>query len=265
MNKEIYDEWIGQAAIREKDEVDALRKVLDPKDKRGVKNSYIDQYLKYYLLEYLSPSKTDTILEIGSGIGRLTEYLARFARSVYGIDIINKFIDDCRKNPAKKDNTFYLYIDEIDKLQDLMIDKIYIVWVLMCLTDREELIKTLKTYRDNLPNLKSGIIIEQVKSSFQLEHHNGRLHCCYRTIDEYIDIFTAAGFKVKKYYIMGERHYGIVYKMIHITRDFLPRKLAMFTDKLFYIDKYIMGDNTGKTRLINERRPTDVAFQLEFS
>ena len=35
MNKEIYDEWIGQAAIREKDEVDALRKVLDPKDKKG--------------------------------------------------------------------------------------------------------------------------------------------------------------------------------------------------------------------------------------
>jgi len=265
MNKEIYDEWIHQASIREKDAVDALRKVLDPKDIKGVKNSYIDAYLKYYLLEYLSPSKKAVLLEIGSGIGRLTEYMASFARSVYGIDLIDKFIDDCKTNPAKNDNTFYLYLDEIEKLKDIAIDKMYIVWVLMCLVDKDDLIKTLQTYRDNLPHLKSGIIVEQVTSSFQLEHRNGILHCCYRTIDEYIDIFTAVGFKVKKYYIMGERYNGSMYKFIHIACNFLPRKLAAFTDKLFYFDKYIMGDNTGKTRLINNRKPTDVAFQIELA
>jgi len=263
MNKEIYEEWVHQASIREKDEVDALRKVLDPKDSKGVKNSYIDAYLKYYLLEYLSPSRTEVLLEVGCGIGRLTEYMARFARSVYGIDLIDEFIDKCRTRPGKKDNTFYFYITEIEKLKDIAIDKMYIVWVLMCVVDRDELISILKTYRENLPYLKSGIIIEQVKSGFELEHHDGRLHCCYRTIDEYIDIFTTAGFKVTKYYVMGERYNGFMYKLIHLACNFLPKSLAAFTDKLFHIDKYIMGDNTGKLRLINERRPTDVAFQVE--
>lgn len=263
MNNEIYAEWMHQASIREKDAVDALRKVLDPNDSKGVKNSYIDVYLKYYLLEYLSPSKADVLLEVGSGIGRLTEYMARFAHSVYGIDLMNKFIDACQANPGKKDNTFYLHIDEIGRLKEIAVDKLYIVWVLMCVVDKDELITILKTYRNNLPNLKSGIIVEQVKSGFQLEHHNGILHCCYRTIDEYIDIFTAAGFKVTKYYIMGERYNGWMYKFVHIARDVLPRRLAAMTDKMFYLDRCMMGDNTRKTGLINDRKPTDVAFRIE--
>jgi hypothetical protein len=51
MNEEIFNEWEGYASMPVIDEVDALRKVLDPKDTKGVKNSYIDQYLKYYLLK----------------------------------------------------------------------------------------------------------------------------------------------------------------------------------------------------------------------
>lgn len=263
MNKEIYDEWMEYAAIREKDETDALRKVLDPNDRKGVKNSYIDQYLKYYLLEYISPLKTDNILEVGCGIGRLTEYMAHFAHSVYGIDIIDKFVDDCKANVARQDNAFYLYIDEIGQLKDISIDKMFIVSVLMYIVDNSEVIKTLRTYRKSLPNLQAAVIIEQLKSSSQLEYHEGRLHCSYRTIEEYIDIFTEAGFRVKRFSIMGERHNGIIYKLIHFTANILPRKLAYAADTFFSIDRYLMGDNSGKTHLLNERKPTDVAFHLE--
>jgi protein-L-isoaspartate O-methyltransferase len=110
MDKEILDTWNNLAARSRTDVFDDLRAVLDPVDVKGVKNSYIDAYLKHYLLRYLRPGKGDVLLEVGCGPGRLTEYLSQFVRSVYGIDIIDTFIDDCGADPRKHNNTFYFHL-----------------------------------------------------------------------------------------------------------------------------------------------------------
>jgi SAM-dependent methyltransferase len=265
MKKENIDFFKQQASIREKDEIDALRKVLDPSDTRGVKNSYIDVYLKYYLKKYLRPEKEDTVLEIGCGIGRLAEYLSQFVNAVYGIDIVESLIDACNSNPRKSRNTFYLKMSEREKLKEAPINKMYIVWVLMLLTDRTELIETLTAYRKILPNLKTAAVLEQVKRSTQLEHHGGKFYGAYRTIDEYTEIFHTAGFKVKGFYVLGERHNGPFYKLLHVLYKVLPRALAQVSPQLFLMDKYLMGDNAHKVKLINNKRPTDVLFQLEIA
>jgi SAM-dependent methyltransferase len=265
MKKEIIDFCEHQASLREKDEIDALRKVLDPSDIKGVKNTYIDVYFKYYLREYIHPEKEDILLEVGCGIGRLTEYLAQHVHTVFGIDIVDLFIDACNANPRKHKNTFYLKMSERDKLKESPINKMYIVWVLMLLTDRNELIETLTAYRNMLPNLKMAVVIEQVKISTQLEHRHGTFDCVYRTIEEYKEIFNASGYKVKGYSILGERYNGYFYKLIHILCNILPRKLAKVAPKLFYMDKYLMGANAHSVKLINDKRPTDVLFQLEIA
>ncbi len=263
MKREIIDFWRQQASSHEEDGIEALRRVLDPSDVKGVKNSYIDAYLKYYLRKYLAPGKEDTLLEVGCGTGRLTEYMSQFVNSVYGIDIIDKFIDDCRANPRKGKNTLYLYNSEMEKLKDIPINKMYIVWVLMYLTERAELIETLADYRNNLSVLKSATIIEQVTNVSQCDYRKGRISCCYRSIEEYTEIFATAGFKVKGRHILGERHNGSLYRIIHLTCNILPRGLAAFSDRLFYLDRYMMGNNADRTVLINNKRPTDVLFQLE--
>lgn len=263
MENEIIEYCKRQASIQEENEIDALRKVLDPSDIRGVKNTYIDAYFKYYLKEYLRPKKEDILLEVGCGIGRLTEYLAQYAHAVFGIDIVDLFIDGCNANPRKHKNTFYLKMDERDKLKELHINKIYTVWVLMLLTDRDELIETLTAYRNMLPNLKTAVVVEQVKSSSQLEHRYRKIGCVYRTIEEYKEIFHASGYKVKGYSVLGERHNGCFYKVIHVLCNLLPTGLAKVAPKLFYFDKYMMGAIANRVKLVNNKKPTDVLFQLE--
>jgi SAM-dependent methyltransferase len=265
MKKEIVDYCEHLSSIQEKDEIDALRKVLDPSDIKGVKNTYLDVYFKYYLKEYLHPEKEDILLEVGCGIGRLTEYLSQYVHAVFGIDIVDLFIEGCRANPRKHKNTFYLKINEMIKLKASPINKMYIVWVLMLLTDRTELEETLTTYRNMLPNLKTAVVIEQVKSSSQLEHRYGKIYCVYRTIEEYKEIFHTSGFKVIGYSVLGERHNGFFYKVIHILCNLLPKKLAKVAPELFYMDKYLLGANAHGVKLINDKKPTDVLFQLEIA
>ena len=263
MEKDIYDFWIDKASINDSSELDSLCKVLDPRDVKGVKNSYLDFYLKYYLQQHLCPRKEDTLLEVGCGIGRLTEYMSSFSRTVYGIDLVDQFIDQCKCNPNKNDNTFYLKACDLENLKYVTINKMYIVWVLMYLTSAPELINTLRGYREILPHLKRFVVLEQVKRNFQVEKHQGKVYCCYRTVEEYKAIFHAAGFKVSNYSILGERNRGLAYNSIRLTCNVLPRYLARWSNKLFYFDKYLMGNAAKNIRLINDRRPTDVAFVLE--
>jgi SAM-dependent methyltransferase len=262
MKKENIDYCNEQASIREKDDIDALRKVLDPKDTRGVKNSYIDFYLKYYLGQYLRPQEEDTVLEIGCGIGRLVEYLSQFTHAAYGIDISDLMIESCNSNPQKRPSTFYFKIGEKEELKKIPVTKLYIVWVLMLITDKEELVELLSTYRKLLPNLKEAVVLEQVKHSTELKHH-GKFYSIYRTIDEYRNIFRASGFKVKSFYALRERYNAPFYKLIHLFYKVLPRALAKAAPRLFLMDKYIMGNNHHQVDLINKKRPTDVVFQLE--
>lgn len=263
MNKDINDIWQKLASIQAKDDIDALRKVLDPNDVKGVKNSYLDHYFKYYLHKYLDPGADDVILEVGCGIGRLSEYISPFAGSVYGIDLVDKFIDSCNANIHKNKNTFYLHMSDRDKLKDIMINKMYTVGVLMFFIDNADLVKALRGYRDVLPNLKSAVLVEQVKRRSQTAQRDREIYCRYRTIEEYRELFESAGFTVKNYHILGERYNGCIYRVIHLLCNVLPRTLARYSDTFFHIDKYLLSYKTNRTKFINNKRPTDVVFQLE--
>ncbi len=263
MNNRVKDYWQHQAMIQENDAIDALRKVLDPADVKGVKNSYIDAYLKFYLRETLCPEKNDTLLEIGCGIGRLTEYMAQFVHASYGTDIVDGFIDSCRASTQKAENSFYLKSGELDKLKPMLINKAYIVWVLMYLLDRIEIIDTLTRFRETLPYLKSMVVLEQVKKQSQIESRGDAVSCYYRTIDEYVEIFRDSGFIIKGYVVMGERYHAPLYKIIHVLGNFLPKLLAKKSGDIFQFDRKMMPDNKAKAGLINNRTPTDIAFCLE--
>ena len=65
--------------------------------------------------------------------------------------------------------------------------------------------------------------------------------------------------------MLGERHNGPFYKLLHILYKVLPRALAKVSPQLFLMDKYLMGDTSHKVKLINNKRPTDVLFQLEIA
>jgi hypothetical protein len=144
----------------------------------------------------------------------------------------------------------------------LAINKMYVVWVLMYLVEAAELVDTLSSYRKRLPNLRSAVFIEQVKKESQIVYRDGKVDCCYRTIDQYRDVFEAAGFQVKEVRILGERHNGVLYTLLHYAGGLLPRRMAAYAGALFAADRWLM-ERRDRSRLINTKRPTDVVFVLE--
>lgn len=263
MKKRVSEYWDNLAMAEELDEEDALRKVLDPNDKRGVKNAYCDAYLKYYLKKYLVPSQEDVLLEIGSGTGRLTEYLSDSVRQVYGVDIAKAFIDRCNMYSKKKGNTIYYQLSEIERLNTSLINKMYSVWALMYIEDDSELIAVLQRYRALLPDLREAVFLEQVKRTIQPESRAGQVDCVYRSLSVYQEIFRASGFRVKEYIVMGERYHAPFYRLLHLFGNLLPRRLRAISDRLFSLDRKIMGNNTKRVELINDKRATDILFCLE--
>ena len=265
MDKEILEYWQHQASIPEKDEIDALRRVLDPYDIKGIKNSYIDLYLKHYLQEYLQPQPSDNVLEIGCGTGRLSEYISCSVNAAYGIDITDNFIETCRSRPNKRDNSHYLSISELEQLKHFHINKLFIVWVLMYLTDREEILETLRRYRDSLPVLNSAIVIEQVKNSAQTRYRAGRMDCHYRTIEDYYSIFSKAGFSVEGHVVLGERYLGPLYRLIHMMGNILPGNLKKYSEDFFRFDRKMLGHAESRKMPRFTAKPIDVVFKLEAS
>ena len=241
-----------------------LQKVLDPADEKGIKNAYIDYYLKSYLKLFLKPNNRDIILEIGSGVGRLVEYLSYAVKRAYGIDYVDKFIEDCNANPSKSENTHYLKIEDTDKLHGLGINKVYIVWVLMYFKSDEDVVKTLSEYRKNIHVNHNMYVIEQVKKSDEVEVYQGSFYCKYRTIDSYLNLFSKCGYEVDNYVVLGERRLGFFAKLLfnrpRIYR-ILPTVIRLFMPLTFIIDKVFLTMRND-LRTPSSSESTDVVFSL---
>jgi SAM-dependent methyltransferase len=77
MNQEF---WSHQASLP------GLRAVIDPNDRRGRKNAYIDRLHKVVLLRYGDFSSRDRVLDFGCGLGRLSMWLAERVGAVHGVE-----------------------------------------------------------------------------------------------------------------------------------------------------------------------------------
>lgn len=255
--------WEERSELKTKNNIEELRKVIDPQDLRGIKNTYIDIYLKYYLKKYLSPNKKDIILDIGCGIGRLTQFISNYVKISNGIDLVDKFIDDCRIKFKKSKNTNYYKLNEITLLSKLDINKVFVVWVLMYFNSDSDLLETLMSYKNNLPTLEKLVFIEQVKIENKIETLFDNFYCKYRTIDTYKSLFEKAGLKVEKIILMGERKYGLVNRYLFSNvalYNRIPNLIFYILPLLFYLDKFFMDKNIIKRKIRND----DVAYDVLF-
>jgi SAM-dependent methyltransferase len=256
--------WYNRANIQVINKIDELRKVLDPADLIGIKNSYIDYYLKYYLKKHLHPLRTDSTLEIGSGIGRITEFIARYVKYSYGIDLIDKFIEDCNEKVGKMNNSRYIKISQIDSISQFNITKAFIVWVLMYFENDDDLIEALTIYRKVLSKCDKLVIIEQVKYIREIELLNNSFYCKYRTIDEYTNLFYKAGFTIEKTILLGERKLGLFLRLLQYNRyiyNLLPKCFSRLAPILFLADKLIMDMKFIRRQVTNI--PMDTVFVLK--
>lgn len=73
--------WSDYAALP------GLQSVLDPRDKAGLKNRYIDALHKRAILSALPRRRGVRALDYGCGSGRITRFLASRVESVIGVDV----------------------------------------------------------------------------------------------------------------------------------------------------------------------------------
>jgi SAM-dependent methyltransferase len=86
-----------------------LASIIDPADRRGHKNDYIDLLQKMALEEVLELKGDETLLDFGFGSGRLSHWLAPKVKKIVGLEITKGMVDLAEKNRTAANVEFMLY------------------------------------------------------------------------------------------------------------------------------------------------------------
>ena len=94
---------------REQAQEGILASVIDPADRKGHKNYYIDLLQKIALEEMLEIKGYEVVLDFGCGTGRLSYWIAPRVKKVVGLEITPKMIQLAEKNRTSANVAFMLY------------------------------------------------------------------------------------------------------------------------------------------------------------
>ncbi len=82
---------------------------IDPGDRKGHKNYYIDLLQKAALEEVLKLKGDEVVLDFGCGSGRFSYWIAPKVRKVVGLEITREMIDLAEKNRTVENVEFMVY------------------------------------------------------------------------------------------------------------------------------------------------------------
>jgi SAM-dependent methyltransferase len=82
---------------------------IDPADRRGHKNYYIDLLQKMALEEVLDLKGNEVVLDFGCGSGRIAYWIASRVKKVVGLEITPEMIDLAEKNRTVENVEFMVY------------------------------------------------------------------------------------------------------------------------------------------------------------
>jgi SAM-dependent methyltransferase len=82
---------------------------IDPADRRGHKNFYIDLLQKMALEEVLDLKGDEVVLDFGCGSGRFSYWIAPRVKKVVGLEISPQMIDLAEKNRTAENVEFMIY------------------------------------------------------------------------------------------------------------------------------------------------------------
>ncbi|MFO0983905.1 MAG: methyltransferase domain-containing protein [Planctomycetota bacterium] len=150
------------------------------------------------------------VLEIGVGVGRLAEHMARRCRELHGVDISGNIITEARRRLAPLDNVRLQVLEHsgLEPLADAQFDRVYCHIVFIHI-DREDLFHYLReSFRvlrpggrayfqtNNLLHPSGFRSFEGVVNEALREGHLNRGHVHFLTAPELRCYVTAAGFRI---------------------------------------------------------------------
>ncbi len=167
-----------------------LRSGIDPADRKGHKNHYIDLLQKIALEEVLRLSGDEVVLDFGCGSGRIAYWIASRVKKVVGLEITREMIDLAEKNRTADNVEFAVYDGIHFPAFPSPFDLILSVGVLQ--TMKKELLKnTLSGLARYLRKGGLFYLIEQVSDSPKVGRPN---------LEEYHDAFGSSGMECLQHY-----------------------------------------------------------------
>ncbi len=184
---------------------------IDPGDKRGHKNYYIDLLQKIALEEVLDLKGDEFVLDFGCGSGRISYWVAPRVKKVVGVEITPEMIDLAERNRTARNVEFVLYDGVHFPIFPFPFDLILSVGVLQIMGG--ELLKNaLSSLAMYLRKGGLAYLIEQVSDNPKVERPK---------VEEYLQAFKESKLKCLQYYPIRKGRWWLLYL---IRYGLIPQK-----------------------------------------
>ncbi len=216
---------------------------LDPSDRRGHKNYYIDLLQKMALDEVLELRGNEVVLDFGCGSGRISYWIAPRVKRVIGMEVTPEMVDLAEKNRTAENVEFILYDGSDFPETPFKFDLIMTIGVLQIMRG-ERLKKTVSRLSHYLRKEGRGYFIEQVSDNPRVGRPN---------LSEYLQSYEESGLNCFKYYPIRRGRWWLLYLIRYglIPRNWfikiasqemnsvrrLKRKISYYQDFLFLVKK----------------------------
>lgn len=184
---------------------------IDPADRKGHKNYYIDLLHKVALEEASELKGDEFVLDFGCGSGRMAYWIAPRVKKVVGLEITPEMIQLAEKNRKADSVEFILYDGVHPPVFSHSFDLVLSIWVLQHMGD-DLLKKTVSELAQYLKNGGKFYLIEQASDNPKV----GR-----PSIKEYLNAFKESKLECLQYYPIRNGRWWLLYL---IRYGMIPKK-----------------------------------------
>ena len=174
---------------------------IDPADRRGHKNRYIDLLQKMALEEVLELKGDEAVLDFGCGSGRISYWIAPRVKNVVGLEVTPEMIDLARQNREAENVEFMLYDGNHFPVMPHPFDLVLSVGVLQIM-EGEALTKVILALSRYLKPGGRFLMIEQVSDNPKIKRPSA---------GEYLGAFKESGLECLRYYPIRKGRWWLLY------------------------------------------------------
>ncbi|OGP92645.1 MAG: hypothetical protein A2156_04630 [Deltaproteobacteria bacterium RBG_16_48_10] len=174
---------------------------IDPGDRRGDKNFYIDLLQKRALEEVLELKGDEIVLDFGSGSGRISYWIAPKVKQVFGLEVTPEMIQLAAQHRTSENVEFVLYDGVHFPVLPSPFDLVFSVGVLQIMRG-ESLKRTVSHLAQYLRRGGKMVLIEQASDNPKV----GRPR-----VQEYLDAFVEARLACLRHYPIRRGRSGLLY------------------------------------------------------
>jgi SAM-dependent methyltransferase len=191
-----------------------LASAIDPADRRGHKNDYIDLLQKMALKDMVELKGDESVLDFGCGSGRMAYWIAPKVRRVIGLEVTPEMIQLAEKNRTSANVEFMLYDGVHFPAFSYTFDLVLSVGVLQ-LMKGEILRKTVFELAQYLRMGGKFYLIEQVSDNPRVSRPG---------VEDYLRAFKHSKLEFLRYYPIRNARWWLLYLIRYgiIPKKFFP-------------------------------------------